>query len=161
MESGEILNILTGHTHEIYSIDIASDSRTLATGSADCTVRLWDIEAGSQMMCLTTDGSTIASVAISPDAKHVAAGSYDNSVRVWDIVTGHLVAHLQGPDGHTAPVNAVAFSPNGKGIVSGSLDKTVKMWEFDTYSGNNLGPEGGQCFGTFEDHGVSQGNHDC
>jgi glucose repression regulatory protein TUP1 len=162
VESKKICHTLTGHKDDIYSLDFASDSRVLATGSADCTVRLWDTEAGSQMLCLTTDDSTIASVAISPDISFVAAGSYDNSILVWSIATGLLVEHLKGQDGHTGPVNSVAFSPNGEGLVSGSLDKTVKMWELDTSRGNHLtlGPEGGKCYGTFKDHGVSQQKHD-
>jgi glucose repression regulatory protein TUP1 len=153
----EIRHTLTGHTDNVYSLEFAGDSRTLATGSTDGTVRLWDTEAGSQIVCLTTDSTTISSVAISPDMSFVAAGCCDKSIQIWSTATGLRVGHFKGQDGHAAAVSSLAFSPNGKGLVSGSLDRTVKLWDLDTSRGNHLilGPESGRCYETFEDHGVS------
>lgn len=122
-----IRNHFSGHEQDIYSLDFARDGRTIASGSGDRTVRLWDIEQGTNTLTLTIEDG-VTTVAISPDTQFVAAGSLDKSVRVWDIMTGYLVERLEGPDGHKDSVYSVAFSPNGKDLVSGSLDRTIKMW---------------------------------
>lgn len=155
IQSRTIRNTFAGHEQDIYSLDFARDGRTIASGSGDRTVRLWDIENGTNALTLTIEDG-VTTVAISPDTKYVAAGSLDKSVRVWDIAHGFLVERLEGPDGHKDSVYSVAFAPNGKDLVSGSLDKTIKMWELAAPRGiPNQGPKGGRCVKTFEGHRVS------
>lgn len=150
-----IRNTFSGHEQDIYSLDFARDGRTIASGSGDRTVRLWDIEQSTNILTLTIEDG-VTTVAISPDTKYVAAGSLDKSVRVWEIARGFLVERLEGPDGHKDSVYSVAFSPNGRDLVSGSLDKTIKMWELSAPRGiPQTGPKGGRCIKTFEGHRVS------
>lgn len=155
IQSRTIRNTFAGHEQDIYSLDFARDGRTIASGSGDRTVRLWDIETGQPLMTLSIEDG-VTTVAISPDTKYVAAGSLDKSVRVWDIHQGYLLERLEGPDGHKDSVYSVAFSPNGKDLVSGSLDKTIKMWELASPRGGmqNPGPKPGRCVKTFEGHRV-------
>jgi glucose repression regulatory protein TUP1 len=149
-----IRNTFAGHEQDIYSLDFARDGRTIASGSGDRTVRLWDIEASTNILTLSIEDG-VTTVAISPDTKYVAAGSLDKSVRVWEIARGFLVERLEGPDGHKDSVYSVAFSPNGRDLVSGSLDKTIKMWELGAPRGiTQAGPRGGRCVKTFEGHKV-------
>ena len=44
MKTGELIKTLTGHTREIESIAFSSDGLTLASGSKDGTVLVWDVE---------------------------------------------------------------------------------------------------------------------
>ncbi len=41
--TGELQRTFTGHAHEIWSVRFSADGQTLASGSADGTVLLWDI----------------------------------------------------------------------------------------------------------------------
>lgn len=41
--SGRRLKKMTGHTGFIYSVEFSADSNVLASGSADGTVRIWDV----------------------------------------------------------------------------------------------------------------------
>lgn len=157
IQSRTIRNTFSGHEQDIYSLDFSRDGRTIASGSGDRTVRLWDIEASSSVLTLTIEDG-VTTVAISPDCSLVAAGSLDKSVRVWNVASGHLVERLEGPDGHKDSVYSVAFSPSGKDLVSGSLDRTIKMWELSSSRQGqmNQAPKGGRCVKTFEGHRVSQ-----
>jgi glucose repression regulatory protein TUP1 len=151
--SRSIRNTLAGHEQDVYTLDFARDGRTIASGSGDKTVRLWDIEAGQNIFIFTIEAG-INTVAFSPDTKYVAAGSLDKIVRVWDAVNGHLVEHLEGPDGHKDSIYSVAFARNSKDLVSGSLDKTIKMWELAAPRGEHPSnaTKGGRCIMTFEGH---------
>lgn len=152
IHSRTIRNHFHGHEQDIYSLDFARDGRTIASGSGDRTVRLWDIENGANSLTLTIEDG-VTTVAISPDTQYVAAGSLDKSVRVWDLHTGFLVERLEGPEGHKDSVYSVAFSPSGKDLVSGSLDRTIKMWELSAPRGGpNATSKGGKCVKTFEGH---------
>ena len=65
------------------------DGKTLASGSADDTVRLWDVATGQQDGSpLTGHTDPVTSVAFSPDGKTLASGSADGTVRLWDVATG-------------------------------------------------------------------------
>jgi len=44
--SGKLLKKMVGHKSTIYSLDFSKESSILVSGSADGTVRLWDVKKG-------------------------------------------------------------------------------------------------------------------
>lgn len=63
--------LLTGHTEDVNCIAFSSDSRMLASGSSDKTVRLWNVKTGKHKRTLTGHWYAIYSVAFSPDGKQL------------------------------------------------------------------------------------------
>ncbi|BBM86344.1 hypothetical protein UABAM_04730 [Candidatus Uabimicrobium amorphum] len=118
-----------GDTSEVNSVAFSPDGKTLASGSDDKTVRLWDVATGKEIHKITGHTYSVNSVTFSPDGKTLASGSRDKTVRLWDVATGKEIHKITG---HTSEVNSVAFSPDGKTLASGSRDKTVRLWDVAT-----------------------------
>ena len=135
---------LVGHTDTVYSVAFSPDGKTLASGSEDSTIILWDMTTGEPIKTLArptgpfvgpTDTlvghtDTVYSVAFSLDGKTLASGSADNTIILWDATTGQYKQTLIG---HKRAVYSIAFSPDGQTLASGSWDKTIKLWNTTTW----------------------------
>jgi hypothetical protein len=117
----------------VNSVSFSPDGNTLASGSWDKTVKLWDVKSGKEIATLQGHQSWVNSVSFSPDGHTLASGSEDKTVKLWDVKSGKEIASLQG---HQSPVWSVSFSPDGHTLASGSGDNTVKLW--DVKSGKEI-----------------------
>ncbi len=120
---------LRGHTDWIYSIAISPNGQTLASGSFDKTIKLWELSTGSLLHTLSKHSKGVCCVAISPDGQTLASGSWDETIKLWRLKTGELIGTLKG---HTASVRSLVISPDNQTLVSGSFDETIKLWYMDT-----------------------------
>jgi WD40 repeat protein len=118
---------LEGHARDVWSIAFSPEGR-LASGSADSTVRLWDLETGGAPAVLSGHAGTIVALAFSPDGRTLASGSRGDSVRLWDATT--LTERHAFIGGYID--SSLAFSPDSKVLAAGGVDDTVRMWEVDS-----------------------------
>ena len=116
---------------EVFSVSFSPDGATLASGSWDGTVKLWDVATGEIIATLEGHTDVVRSVSFSPDGATLASGAGDGTVKLWDVMTGEPIATLEG---HTAGVHSVSFSPDGATLASGSWDGTVKLWDVATHT---------------------------
>ena len=116
---------LEGHTDYVSCVAISPDSRLVASGSGDHTVKLWDAATGQEMRFRGHAGG-LFSVAFSPDGRSLASASQDRTVRIWDVATGKEVHTLRG---HPGAVLSVAYSRDGRRLASAGFDGSVKIWD--------------------------------
>ncbi|KAJ2820780.1 Mitochondrial fission protein, partial [Coemansia furcata] len=120
---------------------------TLVSGSADRTVREWDVATGAlrQTIDLTWackgastrgpvslargtdagDGGFVGALQFYECA--LATGTSDGAVRLWDLRTGQAHRTMAG---HAQAVTSLQF--DDRAIVTGSLDGTAQLWDLRT-----------------------------
>ncbi|HEY0323046.1 MAG TPA: protein kinase [Pyrinomonadaceae bacterium] len=120
---------LAGHTDGVMPIAFSPDGKTLASGSTDKTIKLWDVQTGALKQTLTGHSNGVHSLEFSPDGMTLASGSDDKTIKLWNAQTGALKQTLTA---HNSAVHTIAFSPDGNTLASGSTDKTIKVWDVHT-----------------------------
>jgi WD40 repeat protein len=98
--------------HSYRAAAFAPDGRTLALGSDDGTIRLWDMPGARERAVLRGHSDVMRSVAFSPDGKFLASSSQDGRVLLWDASRGTELRTLLPRAAN--PVRLVAFSPDGR-----------------------------------------------
>ena len=85
-----ILRLLTyiEHTGYVWSIAFSPDGKTIASGSYDSAIRLWDVDTGKEKRMLRGHRGYIISIAFSPDGKTLASAGWDNTISLWDVDKG-------------------------------------------------------------------------
>ena len=128
---------LWGHSDVVSAVAVSRDGATIASGSGDGTIRLWDAQTAQPLgIPLRGHRGTVNCVAFSPDGKLLASCAVDGAVRLWDAATGLPVGEPMRPDRGSA--TCVAFSPDGKllatatgardmesGFMSGGIDSAL------------------------------------
>ncbi|MBI5210671.1 MAG: protein kinase [Elusimicrobia bacterium] len=113
------------HEDFVSALAFSPDGRTLAVGSGDKTVRLWDPASGRPVGRVMRHEGAVHALAFSPDGKALAAGGDDRTVRFWDAGTGGPLRKI--PAGGV--LYALAFSPDGKALAAGGDDGTTRLWD--------------------------------
>jgi WD40 repeat protein len=127
----------------VSALAFSRSGTTLATGSWDGAVTLWDAKTGTRLRDMNSVGNdsagghegggqeatttSVNSLAFSPDGRTIAAGAKEGGawrLRTWNAQSGELLVN----SGVASPGNtSVAFSPDGTRVVAASTDGNVDV----------------------------------
>ncbi|KAH9887427.1 WD40 repeat-like protein [Xylariomycetidae sp. FL2044] len=117
-----VIKIFRGHSNGVTCLQF--DENTLATGSYDSTIKLWDIKKGEVIRTLT--GHTMGIRALQFDRRMLVSGSLDGTVKIWNRRTGACINTLHHQGG------VITVHMDGDLLASGSVDKSIKIFNFKT-----------------------------
>jgi WD40 repeat protein/serine/threonine protein kinase len=121
--AGRLLRSLE-HPAMVCSLAWTPDSRTLACGLDDGTIRLWDPAVGEERGRFTGHTAAVLDVKWSPDGKSLASASDDRSVRLWSAESGNCLRVLLSPG---SKMSGVAWSPTGEEIATVGGDQAPRI----------------------------------
>jgi WD40 repeat protein/transcriptional regulator with XRE-family HTH domain len=127
---GQCLHLVwQAHTNATVSLAFSPDERTLATGSWDGAIKLWDLYSGA-LLWTGWHPSHIFSVVFSPNGQTLASGGVDATVRFWEASSGKQRQTLAS----SGDVVMLAWSPDGQRLAAGCSDGSLRLW--------HVGPDG-------------------
>jgi WD40 repeat protein/DNA-binding SARP family transcriptional activator len=143
-EGGQTLHLAwPAHTDLVVNLAFSPDERTLASGSFDGSVKLWDLESGA-LLWSGWQSKVISWLALSPDGGLLASGTVDGTVRLWEAQLGTPLQDLP----HPGSAISLAWSPHGSLLATGDAASTIRLWE--RQGEDRSGPT--RCVQTFEAH---------
>ncbi|KAG8230807.1 hypothetical protein J437_LFUL010587 [Ladona fulva] len=120
----KFISTLRGHVQSVYMISWSPDSRLLVSGSADSTLKVWNIQKQKLELELPGHADEVYAVDWSPDGLKVASGGKDKLLRLL-----HYPNENARLTGHQQLINDVRFSPDTRLLASASFDKSIKIWD--------------------------------
>jgi serine/threonine protein kinase len=120
---------LQGHSGPILSVAFSPDGQTLATGSDDTTLRLWDAATGQENTTLSGHNSAIFAVAFAHSGRFLLGNSGDGTLHFWDTATWKE----QPPLAHqNSNARRVVLSPDDRTAALSNKTQGVDLWDLDS-----------------------------
>jgi WD40 repeat protein/energy-coupling factor transporter ATP-binding protein EcfA2 len=118
-------NRLEGHSAPVVGVSFSPNGQTIASGSADGTIKIW--KTNGELITTKNDGDQVWGVEFSPDGNTIASASNDTNIKLWS-PKGENLGKLSG---HTKFVFSVHFR-DSKILASSGNDGTIRLWDITT-----------------------------
>ena len=121
--------VLKGHTKSVRGIHFSPDGESLATGSEDLTIHVWNAATGKRVQTFKGHTEGVNDVLFTRCGEQLVSVSDDKTVRIWSLAGSTKPRILSG---HEHRVVDVEFTPQGDRLATASADGAVKLWDLST-----------------------------
>ncbi len=127
---GRLFDFGQGHSNEVLSFSFSPDGKTLATGSIDRRLKLWDITTGKELRTILGHGAWVNSVHFSAEGRYLLSGDTNGLIKMWDLALREMPVWLR----QTAiSISATTFTPENELLALGrDADGHLKVWNLST-----------------------------
>ena len=145
LQTGQLIDIVSGHTGPISSVSFSPLTGQLASSSWDKSVRVWDVYSRDVSSESLEHSSEVLAMTYSPDGKSIAATTLNGTISVWSVESGKLVSEIHGSrdiatgrrktDLITVGKNdsgkhftSIAYTSDGTSLIAGGNSKFVCIY---------------------------------
>lgn len=125
LKSGKLLHTLNGHRRMISTLEFTECGTTLASGSADTDIIIWDVVAAMGKFRLSDHSDRITSLAF-VEGKLISS-SKDGLLKLWDLTARFCVDTAVG---HKSEIWVLTVTESGL-VISGGGDETLLLWRVE------------------------------
>ncbi|KAI9828417.1 MAG: hypothetical protein M1832_002845 [Thelocarpon impressellum] len=146
VQTGQLLDRLSGHEGPVSSLSFAPDGSNVASGSWDHTVRIWSVFARTQTSEPLQMQADVLSVAYRPDSKQIAVSTLDGQLTFWAVSEA---TQTDGVDGRrdvsggrkisdrrtaanaagTKSFSTIAYGADGSCVLAGGNSKHICLYD--------------------------------
>jgi WD40 repeat protein len=144
-DKGQLLQ-LHDYQGRVHCLAISSTGLTLACGSSDTAIYLWNARNGKTIGRLKGHADLVSSVAFNPSLTQLASASPDKTMRLWELglfwgLKRQPEIRWRGQPDYT-PYRCcdLAFSPGGTMLVTGNSDSSIRLFNADGGKGRGQLP---------------------
>ncbi|EGG13647.1 WD40 repeat-containing protein [Cavenderia fasciculata] len=125
-----VVKTFAGHQEGVLCVAVLNnqsshkESSVVLTGSADSTLKVWDMTTTKCLGTLEDHGGWVTSCEITTDSRAIS-GSYDKTLKLWDLNACKKIKSFRGHKGSISCLQAI----DNHQIVSGSYDNTICIWD--------------------------------
>ncbi|KAK4958961.1 Lissencephaly-1 [Elasticomyces elasticus] len=131
---------LQSHKSPLTSLAFHPIFSSLASGSEDCTIKIWDYDSGDLEQTLKSHTKAVLDVDYGGPrgGTLLASCSSDLTIKLWDPADSYK--NIRTLPGHDHSVSSLRFIPSGAAgsplsgnlLASASRDKTIRVWDVST-----------------------------
>jgi len=125
----QLYRVISGHLGWVRSLAIDPTNDWFATGSADRTIKIWDLASGQLKLTLTGHIEQVTGLAVSARHPYMFSCGLDKTVKCWDLEQNKVIRSYHG---HLSGVYSLALHPELDLVVTGGRDCAVRVWDMRT-----------------------------
>ncbi|KAF2869723.1 pre-mRNA-splicing factor prp46 [Massariosphaeria phaeospora] len=125
----KVSRVIAAHMGWVRSLAVEPDNQWFASGSADRTIKIFDLASGSLKLTLTGHISAVRGLAVSPRHPYLFSCGEDKMVKCWDLEQNKVIRHYHG---HLSGVYTLDLHPTLDVLVTGGRDGVARVWDMRT-----------------------------
>eukprot|EP00741_Cyanophora_paradoxa_P005331 tig00000880_g5170.t1 len=125
----KLMRVISGHLGWVRCVTVDCSNEWFATGSADRTIKVWDLASGTLKLTLTGHISAVRGLVSSERHPYLFSVAEDKTVKCWDLECNKVIRQYHG---HLSGVYSCAVHPTLDLLFTGGRDSTVRVWDIRT-----------------------------